>query len=237
MTGVPRESLGIIAEERGSIFGPIKLKIGPRFIDCLSVGKAGLTIPAPQDITIKEVNAEAIIVCEKGETRLRLFKFIPHKLNTVLIHTGGYLNRNTISLIRALYEKTGLPCVMLNDLDFGGLNIYTVAKHYSVTSAHIQKLNLPFLQLLGIRGEDAKTYFKDYEDAFDPAKSYDLTNAKRVLKQIAAGKKQHFMEVKPDLKWIIDEEKLIESPAFNIIGLDATYNYVRDKLKNMGIKT
>lgn len=235
ITGIPREALGIEAELKGTIVGPMKLKVENKLIDYSKAGQKGYPIPSIRDSKFVDIDADAIVVVEKSEMRLRLYGAIPKKLNTVLIDSKGFLTRDCLGLLRMIYDKTQLPVVMLNDFDFGGLNIFVTAKNYSISSAHIPHLNVPNLQLLGVRCDDIQRYFGKYPDVIEKAKEYDITNAKRTLKLIEEGKKQQFIEVKPDLEYLVKEQKILESPAFNRISLDAASKYVRDKLKEMNI--
>jgi DNA topoisomerase VI subunit A len=124
---------------------------------------------------------------------------------------------------------------MFNDFDFGGLNIFTTAKNYSISSAHLPNLNIPNLELMGVRAGDIDAYFSKYPEVVEKAKQYDITNAKKIIKLLDEGKKQQFAEVREDLEYLAKEQKLLESPAFTRIGLDAEAKYVSEKLKAMGI--
>lgn len=72
MLQVPRNSLQIIASNKGSIAGCITYKEKDRIVDCYSCGIEGIAItPFVEDISDIQTTAEYVLVIEKDTTFMR----------------------------------------------------------------------------------------------------------------------------------------------------------------------
>jgi DNA topoisomerase-6 subunit A len=158
-----REELHVRAAEAGSIVGPVTLVEGGDVIDCSRQGKAGKTVPSivePGEVDIKRVNADFVLLIEKGTqfNRLSEDKFWK-KHNCILLTGNGQPPRGVRRLARRLHDEHKLPILVLVDNDPWGYYIYSVVKQGSINLAFESKrMAIPDAKFVGLSSFDPEKH-------------------------------------------------------------------------------
>jgi DNA topoisomerase-6 subunit A len=182
ITGILREDMGIVADPKGVIAGPIKIKSENDIIDCAAQGSGAWSIPSSvSNIEFVHCDASFVLVVEKGAifTRLNAMKFW-RKHNCLLVSGGGQPDRGTRRLVKRLAEELNLPVLMLCDADPYGFYIASVYKYGSANLAfEAEKLACPKAEFIGVRISDIFKY--KLEKWSITAKDEDIKRAKELL--------------------------------------------------------
>jgi len=158
-----REELHVRAAEAGSIIGPVTLVEGGDTIDCTRQGKAGKTVPSivePGEVDFKKVDADFVLLIEKGTqfNRLSEDKFWK-KHNCILLTGNGQPPRGVRRLARRLHDEHKLPILVLVDNDPWGYYIYSVVKQGSINLAfESNRMAIPDAKFVGLSSRDPEAY-------------------------------------------------------------------------------
>lgn len=180
-----REELGIHAEPKGQMVGPMTIIDNGDEIDLSRAGSGGWGVPSIVEadvIQFKKCRAEFILLVEKGTqwNRFNQDRFWEtHKC--MLIHGGGQPPRGVRRLCYRMHHELKLPVYVLVDNDPWGYYIYSVVKQGSINLAfESQRMAIPAARFIGMSSFDP--------EAFDipsyipmPLKDEDIRRAKEIL--------------------------------------------------------
>ncbi len=179
---VLREQLHLTTDRKGIVAGNVVIQDRGDSIDWSKLGSGGWSIPSTVDeIDIKKVDAEFVLVCEKnaGFERLHEDKFW-QKHKCILIGTGGQPSRGTRLLIQRLNREYKLPVYVFADADSFGWYIYSVIKSGSISLAHISdRIATPEARFIGLSISDIFEY--DLKKCIIKARELDIKRAKELL--------------------------------------------------------
>jgi len=182
-----REKLGLHAETRGALYGDITLvdkKHDNDEFNCSTLGRGGWSIMSkiePDEVEIKDINADKLIVIETSAMYGRLIeeKFAK-KNNAILIGTSGQAARGARRLIHRLHYEFDLPVIVFTDGDPYGWYIYSVIKSGSMAlAAHSKFMAVPDAKYVGMTITDVETY--GLENVTEKMKDGDIKRAKELL--------------------------------------------------------
>ncbi len=161
MTGVYRESLGVIASAKGVCVGDIRIRDRGDLIDCSRLGTGGWSItPLVEEVEFIDVNAEFVLVVEKDAAFFRLVEDKFWKKHKCILITGkGQADIATRRFVKRLRDELDLPVFMLVDSDPYGFYIASVYKRGSITlSFDSLRLATRDAKLLGLLPSDLDKY-------------------------------------------------------------------------------
>jgi len=156
-----REYLHLTADRSGNLFGPLTLEDQGDRIDCLRLGKSGLSIPSiVDDYKFVDHDANYILVVETGAMGDRLAEEKFHiKNKAIVISSQGQPSRGVRRLTHLLHTKLEIPVYIFTDGDPWGYYIYSVLKAGSMNLAFESKrLATPSARLIGMTMEDIEKY-------------------------------------------------------------------------------
>ncbi len=233
MLGLAREDFNIFPEERSQIFGDLTVSYTVPGYEGkqinLTAHPDGVAIgPALTTSEFAEVNADKIIVIEKGAMFTRLVEEQAFKkFNTLLIHTAGQPPRATRHLIRRLNYELGLPVYVFCDGDPWGMAIAITLVCGSANAAHLRELTTPDARWMGL-------YSTDIDEYKLPSVKLENVDIKRL----------HDMQKDPrckdepwrsQIEYFLKNRKKCELEAFSRYGLDyVVKKYLPEKLKEVG---
>ena len=179
---VLREQLHLTTDRKGIVAGNVVIEDRGDSIDWSKLGSGGWSIPSTVDeVTLKKVNAEFVLVVEKnaGFERLHEDKFW-QKQKCILVGTGGQPSRGTRLLIQRLNSEHDLPVYVFTDADSYGWYIYSVIKSGSISLAHVSdRIATPEAKFIGLSTSDIYEY--DLKKCIIKAKEVDIKRAKELL--------------------------------------------------------
>ncbi len=206
--GVLRDQLHINADRRGVAAGKVIIEDRGDTIDWSKLGSGGWAIPGNvEDLKIKSIDADFILVAEKNATfdRLHEDKFWK-KHNCILVGTQGQAARGIRRLIHRMSLEFNLPVYVFTDSDPYGWYIYSVIKMGSMNLAHASReLGTPKAKFLGLTISDIYDYH--LENAAIHTKDVDLRRAQELLKYPWFQHKEWEKEIKLMLKKKIKAEQ------------------------------
>ncbi len=160
-TGAIREDLHLIAEAKGSLFGPVTINDSGDEINCMKMGTSGLNIPSIVDhYEFVECEADFILVVETNAMVNRLVEEDFHKdHNAIILGTKGQPARGARRLINKMHNELDLPVYVFTDGDPWGYYIYSVLKSGSMSLAfQSDRLATPDAKLIGMTMQDIEEY-------------------------------------------------------------------------------
>jgi len=185
-TGLLREEMGVIAEERGVVAGKLKLRGYSRgeeqIVDC-EKGLTGQLIPANiHEVEIFDLDAELVLVVEKGGIFKSLRELmIDRKLNCILVSGHGQPDRASRRLVHRLNKEFGLPVYILTDCDPWGFRIFSVYKIGSRNLAFESiKLATPDAKFIGVYPSDIEKL--KFDRGIIQATPRDIRTAQMLMK-------------------------------------------------------
>ncbi len=180
-----REELGIHAEPRGAMVGPMTILDSGDTIDLTAMGSGGWQVPSvvePDVIQFKKHAAEFILLVEKGTqwNRFNQDRFWQqHKC--MLLHGSGQPPRGVRRLMYRMHRELKLPVYVLVDNDPWGYYIYSVVKQGSINLAYeSQRMAIPAARFIGMSSFDAEQF--DIPSQIPMSlKDEDIRRAKEIL--------------------------------------------------------
>lgn len=158
-----REELGVHAEIKGNMVGPLTVVDNGNDIDLTAMGSGGWGVPSIVEadvIQFKKVKAQFILLIEKGAVwnRFNQDRFW-EKHNCMIIHGGGQPPRGVRRLCYRMHNELKLPLYVLVDNDPWGYYIYSVVKQGSINLAfESQRMAIPAARFLGMSSFDAEKF-------------------------------------------------------------------------------
>ncbi|MEM8874337.1 MAG: DNA topoisomerase IV subunit A [Planctomycetota bacterium] len=231
-----REELGLYAENKGSMVGPMTIVDAGDTIDLTRMGSGGWAVPSiveANTIQFKKCTADFILLIEKGAVwgRFNQDRFW-EKHNCMIIHGGGQPPRGVRRLVYRMHNelkkgRNKLPVYVLADNDPWGYYIYSVVKQGSINLAfESQRMAIPDARFIGMSAFDRERF------GFDNVIALNGKDTTR-LKEIAAypwfaGKKDWQREIKKMIDSGVKMElETASSKDFSFI----TEQYLPEKLK------
>lgn len=158
-----REELGLYAEPKGAMVGPMVIVDRGDTIDLSRMGSGGYAVPSIVEdhvIQFKKCTADFVLLIEKGAVwrRFNEDRFWK-KHNCVIVHGGGQPPRGVRRLLWRLHHEQGLPVFVLVDNDPWGYYIYSVVKQGSINLAfESARMAIPEARFVGMSSYDAEKF-------------------------------------------------------------------------------
>jgi len=161
--GALREELGVHAETKGAMVGPMTIIDNGDRIDLAAMGSGGWAVPSivePEIIQFVKHKAEYVLLIEKGAIWQRFNKdrfWDRHRC--MIIHGGGQPPRGVRRLVYRMHHELKLPVYVLVDNDPWGYYIYSVVKQGSINLAfESQRMAIPAARFIGMSSFDAERF-------------------------------------------------------------------------------
>ncbi|MCA9242695.1 MAG: DNA topoisomerase IV subunit A [Phycisphaerales bacterium] len=179
-----REELGVFAETKGAMVGPMTIVDNGDTITLSRMGSGGWAVPSivePNVIQFVKNSAKYILLIEKGAVwqRFNQDRFW-EKEQCMIIHGGGQPPRGVRRLLFRMHNELKLPVYVLLDNDPWGYYIYSVVKQGSINLAfESQRMAIPAARFIGMSSFDAEK-FDIPSQIPTPLKDQDRQRAKEV---------------------------------------------------------
>ena len=228
-----REELGLYAEPKGSMVGPMVVEDTGKAIDLGAMGSGGWAVPSIVEdpvIRFKRGAAKFVLLIEKGAVWGRFNQdgfWEKHKC--MIVHGGGQPPRGVRRLIWRMHHELGLPVYVLVDNDPWGYYIYSVVKQGSINLAfESQRMAIPAARFIGMSAYDAERF--DISKAVTiRLNEQDLRRAKEILDYPWFQKKEWQKEIRHMLSLGVKLElEAFSNKDFSFI----TETYLPRKLKD-----
>lgn len=180
-----REELGIHAEPKGAMVGPMTIVDNGDTINLARIGSGGWQVPSvvePDIIQFGKHQARFILLVEKGTqwNRFNQDRFWEQH-QCMLIHGGGQPPRGVRRLMYRMHSELKLPVYVLVDNDPWGYYIYSVVKQGSINLAfESQRMAIPAARFIGMSSFDSDQ-FNIPKHIPMPLKDEDVRRAKEIL--------------------------------------------------------
>lgn len=228
-----REELGLFAEPKGAMVGPMVIEDNGDTIDLGKMGSGGWAIPSIVEdhmIKFKRGSAKFILLIEKGAVWRRFSEdrfWEKHKC--MIIHGGGQPPRGVRRLLWRMHNELKLPVYVLVDNDPWGYYIYSVVKQGSINLAfESQRMAIPKARFIGMSAFDAQR-FDIPNNVTIKLTDQDVRRAKEVLNYQWFASKPWQKEVKKMLSLGVKLElEALSNKDFSFI----TEHYLPKKLKD-----
>ncbi len=189
-----REELGLFAEPKGAMVGPMTIVDNGDTIDLSKMGSGGWAVPSIVEdhiIQFKKSNAKFILLIEKGAVWRRFSEdrfWEKHKC--MILHGGGQPPRGVRRLMWRMHNEMKLPVYVLVDNDPWGYYIYSVVKQGSINLAfESQRMAIPGARFIGMSSFDMERF--DIPRAVTISlNDQDTRRAKEILNYPWFGKKK-----------------------------------------------
>jgi len=158
-----REELGLFAEPKGAMVGPMTLVDQGDVIELARMGSGGYAIPSIVEenvIEFRRHKARFILLIEKGAVWRRFNEdrfWETH--DCMIVHGGGQPPRGVRRLLHRMHNELGLPVYVLVDNDPWGYYIYSVIKQGSINLAfESARMAIPEAKFIGMSSFDAEAF-------------------------------------------------------------------------------
>jgi DNA topoisomerase-6 subunit A len=161
--GALREELGVHAETRGTMVGPMTIVDNGDTIDLTAMGSGGWGVPSIVEadvIRFVKHKAKFILLIEKGAVWNRFNKDrFWERHQCMIIHGNGQPPRGVRRLVHRMHYELKLPVYVLVDNDPWGYYIYSVVKQGSINLAfESQRMAIPAARFIGMSSFDAEEF-------------------------------------------------------------------------------
>ncbi|MGF1634633.1 MAG: DNA topoisomerase IV subunit A [Phycisphaerae bacterium] len=193
-----REELGLYAENKGAMVGPMTIVDNGDTIDLTRMGSGGWAVPSIVEnevIQFKKQTAKYILLIEKGAVwnRFNQDRFW-EKEQCMIIHGGGQPPRGVRRLVYRMHNELKLPVYVLTDNDPWGYYIYSVVKQGSINLAfESARMAIPAARFLGMSSFD-RGRFNIADSATIDLGDKDKTRAKEIMKYPWFAKKKEWQK-------------------------------------------
>eukprot|EP00127_Corallochytrium_limacisporum_P000738 Clim_evm24s25 gene=Clim_evmTU24s25 len=161
MVGCTRNSLNVVASEKGVVVGRLKFRDMGDLVDCTKQGSGGKAIPALiSRVTDIETDADFVLLVEKDAAFMRLAEDRFYNQYPCIIMTAkGQPDIATRLFLQMIKKAANIPILGLVDSDPYGLKILSVymsgSKNMSYDSASLATADIKWL---GVRPSDLNRY-------------------------------------------------------------------------------
>jgi DNA topoisomerase-6 subunit A len=229
-----REELGLFAENRGAMVGPMTIVDNGDTIDLTHMGSGGWAIPSIVEadvIQFRKCTAEYILLIEKGAVwnRFNQDRFWEKK-NCLIVHGQGQPPRGVRRLLYRMHNELKLPLFVLTDNDPWGYYIYSVVKQGSINLAfESERMAIPKARFIGMSSFDVER-FQISKAVTIAMKDEDIRRAKEIMNYPWFEKRKDWQkEIKHMLSTGVKLElEALSSKDFSFI----TETYLPRKLKD-----
>ncbi|MCB9837793.1 MAG: DNA topoisomerase IV subunit A [Phycisphaeraceae bacterium] len=228
-----REELGLYAEPKGAMVGPMTIVDRGDTIDLSRMGSGGYAVPSIVEdhvIQFKKCAASYVLLIEKGAVwrRFNEDRFWK-KHNCLIIHGGGQPPRGVRRLLWRLHHEQGLPVFVLVDNDPWGYYIYSVVKQGSINLAfESARMAIPEAKFIGMSSFDAENFGLPPEVTIKVT-DQDIRRAKEIKEYPWFAKKDWQREINHMLrKGVKLELEALSSKDFSFI----TETYLPKKMRD-----
>ena len=195
-----REELGVHAETKGAMVGPMTIVDNGDVISLGNMGSGGWAVPSivePDVIQFKKNAAKYVLLIEKGAVWQRFNKDrYWESSKCMIIHGGGQPPRGVRRLVFRMHHELKLPVYVLVDNDPWGYYIYSVVKQGSINLAfESQRMAIPAARFIGMSSYDADRFDIPAHVAM-PLTPEDRRRAKEIRKYPWFAKQQWQREIK-----------------------------------------
>jgi len=227
-----REELGLYADPKGAMVGPLTVVDTGDTIDLAHLGSGGWAVPSIVEesvIQFKTSKAKFVLLIEKAAVwrRFNEDRFW-QKHNCIIIHGGGQPPRGVRRLLYRMHQELKLPVYVLVDNDPWGYYIYSVVKQGSINLAYeSRRMAVPAARFIGMSSFDAERY--DVPTAVTiKLNDRDISRAKEIARYPWFAKRPWQKEIKHMLKRGLKLElEALSSKDFSFI----TETYLPSKLR------
>ncbi|ABW02375.1 DNA topoisomerase IV subunit A [Caldivirga maquilingensis] len=229
-TGVLREEMGVSADVKGKVVGPIVVRSKGFEIDATKMGDTALSLPPnPDELDIVRMDAKYVLVVEKDAIFQRLNREgYWNSEKCLLVTAKGMPDRATRRFVRRLSEDYGLPVYVFTDGDPYGWYIYSVYRSGSIKlSYENERLATPDAKFIGVTASDISKY-KISDNYVIKATDRDIKRAQELKKY--PWFQSH--EWKRELDLFLRTRKKVEIEALSTHGLKFLHEYLLDKIHN-----
>ncbi len=158
-----REELGVHAETKGAMVGPMTIVDNGDTIDLSAMGSGGWAVPSIVEadvIRFVKHKAKFVLMIEKGAIWQRFNKDrFWEREKCMIIHGGGQPPRGVRRLVFRMHNELKLPVYVLVDNDPWGYYIYSVVKQGSINLAfESQRMAIPAARFIGMSSYDAERF-------------------------------------------------------------------------------
>lgn len=158
-----REELGLHAETKGAMVGPLTIVDNGDTIDLTAMGSGGWAVPSIVEADVIQFvrsRAEFVLLIEKGAVWQRFNKDrFWERERCVILHGGGQPPRGVRRLVYRMHNELQLPVYVLVDNDPWGYYIYSVLKQGSINLAfESQRMAVPAARFIGMSSFDAAAF-------------------------------------------------------------------------------
>jgi DNA topoisomerase-6 subunit A len=227
-----REELGLFAEPKGALVGPMTIEDKGDTIDLTRMGSGGYAVPSIVEadiIRFRKCTAKFVLLIEKGAVwrRFNEDRFWEQH-NCLIIHGGGQPPRGVRRLLWRFNQELGLPVYVLVDNDPWGYYIYSVVKQGSINLAfESERMAIPDARFIGMSSFDAQQFGIPKEVAIR-INDQDLRRAKEIKGYPWFAKKPWQREIDNMLRLGVKLElEALSAKDFSFI----TETYLPQKLK------
>ena len=231
MLGCTRNSLHVVASEKGVVVGRLQYKEDGDEIDCTKMGVGGKAIPSNIDkVSDMRSDAKFVLLVEKDAAFMRLTEDRFYNRYPCILITGkGQPDVATRMFLRKLKMALSIPVIGLVDSDPYGLKILSVymsgSKNMSYDSAN---LTTPDIKWLGVRPTDLDKY-NIPEQCRLPMTESDIKVGKELMKEEFIQKNPRWMK---ELQKMLKTKKKAEIQALSNFGFQfLTETFLPEKLK------
>jgi DNA topoisomerase VI subunit A len=158
-----REELGVHAETKGAMVGPMTIVDNGDTINLATMGSGGWAVPSIVEgdvIQFVKSGAKYVLMIEKGAIWQRFNKDrFWEREKCMIIHGGGQPPRGVRRLVFRMHNELKLPVYVLVDNDPWGYYIYSVVKQGSINLAfESQRMAIPAARFIGMSSYDAERF-------------------------------------------------------------------------------
>jgi DNA topoisomerase-6 subunit A len=195
-----REELGLFAEPKGAMVGPMTIVDNGDVIDLSKMGSGGWAVPSiveDEVIQFRKSSATFVLLIEKGAVWRRFSEDrFWEKHRCMILHGGGQPPRGVRRLMWRMHTELKLPVYVLVDNDPWGYYIYSVVKQGSINLAfESERMAIPAARFIGMSAFDAERF--DIPKAVTiNMNDQDIRRAKEIMAYPWFAKKEWQKEIK-----------------------------------------
>jgi meiotic recombination protein SPO11 len=218
LLGCTRNSLHVVASEKGVVVGRLRYNEDGDDIDCTKMGVGGKAIPSNVDkVTELRTDAKFVLLVEKDAAFMRLAEDrFYNKYPCIIITAKGQPDVATRLFLSKVKRELKLPVLALVDADPYGLKIISVymqgSKNMAFDSAN---LTTPDIKWLGVRPSDLDK-FKIPEQCRLEMTAKDIEMGNHMLKE-------DFIQQNPD--WVKEVEIMLKTKTKAEIQALSSYGF------------
>eukprot|EP01134_Creolimax_fragrantissima_P003200 CFRG3200T1 len=225
MIGCTRNSLNVVASEKGVVVGRMKFRDDGDLIDCTKMGVGGKVIPGLIDrVSDIQGDAEFVLLVEKDAVFMRLSEDrFYNDYPCIIITAKGQPDIATRLFLKRVRQTLKIPILGLMDSDPHGLKILSVymhgSKNMSYDSGHLTTADIKWL---GVRPSDLERYNIPHECRLDMTES-DMKTGRELLQEDFVKKNPLWVK---ELETMLKTKKKAEIQALSSFGfqyLSKTY--------------